>query len=338
MIVVTGGAGYIGSHACVNLLEHGFDVLCIDSLELSHIETVNMLKNISMSHFYFEKIDLKNKEDLTRVFDKYSGQIDAVMHFAAYSQVEESVKYPGKYFRNNVVSSLNLFEVMIEHGIYSIIFSSTCSTYGQPPQVPIDESCPQNPVNPYGMSKLMIEKILATFDTAHGLKSIKLRYFNVIGADARGRIGEWHTPETHLLPRILKSYFNEGATFNIYGDDYDTDDGTCVRDYVNVEDLAEAHRLAYTYLMENKVSDAFNLGTEKGSSVKEIFDICSKVTAKKLNVVVTERRAGDCAKLYADASKAKSVLGWKITRTLEDSVRSAYAWEQKLQGIIKYIK
>ena len=199
MILVTGGAGYIGSCTCVNLLEHGFDVLCIDSLELSHIETVNMLKNISPSHFFFERLDLKNKEDLDKVLDKYSGKIDAVMHFAAYSQVGESVQYPGKYFRNNVFSSLNLFESMIEHGIYRIIFSSTCATYGEPQKVPIDESAAQNPVNPYGMSKLMIEKILASFDEAYGLKSIKLMYFNVIGADSKERVGEWHDPETHLL-------------------------------------------------------------------------------------------------------------------------------------------
>ena len=338
MILITGGAGYIGSCACVNFLEHGFDVLVVDSLELSHIEIVNVLKNISNDHFFFERVDLKNKEELDRVFKKYEGKIEAVIHFAAYSRVEESVSCPEKYYRNNVLGSLNLFDVMVKHKILSLIFSSTCATYGEPQYVPIDEAHPQNPVNPYGKSKLMIEKILEDFDSAYGLKSIKLRYFNVAGADSQSRVGEWHEPESHLIPCIINSFLSESRVFKIYGTDYDTQDGTCIRDYVNVEDLVEAHRLAYLYLKENKISDVFNLGTQTGSSVRQIFDSSCEVTGHKVEVKEVERRAGDPAKLFSNSSKAQKVLGWKPQRSLTDSISSAYNWHKKLHEILNNSK
>ena len=217
---------------------------------------------------------------------------------------------------------------MIKHNCKKIIFSSTCATYGEPQYTPIDEKHPQNPINPYGMSKLMVEKIMEDYDTAYGLKSIRLRYFNVAGCDEQIRVGEWHEPETHLIPNILKSTFGNAKTFKIFGNDYTTPDGTCIRDYVNVEDLAEAHRLAYLYLLKENKSDIFNLGTENGNSVKNIFDICEKVLERKIPVQIVERRPGDPAKLFADAAKAKRLLHWCPQRTIEQSIKTAYEYEK----------
>ncbi len=324
MILVTGGAGYIGSHTVVNLLNNNNDVVVFDNLENGHIETINTLKTIG--HIEFEKGDLRNIEDIERVFSKY--KIDVVIHFAAFALVEESVKNPAKYYRNNTFGTLNLLDTMLKHDCKKIVFSSTCATYGDLNYIPVDEKHPQNPISPYGSSKYMVERIMQDYDKAYGMKSIILRYFNVAGSDEFGRIGEWHEPETHLIPNILKSIFDKDKKFKIFGNDYNTPDGTCIRDYVNVEDLAEAHKLAIDYLNKENKSNIFNVGTENGNSVKEVFDICSEVTNKDIPVEIASRRSGDMEALYANANKIKTVLGWHPQRTLKDSISSAYKWEQ----------
>ncbi len=331
MILITGGAGYIGSHTVINFINNGFDVLIFDNLETGHIEIVENLKKLG--NVEFEQGDLRNIEDINNVFEKYS--IDAVIHFAAFSLVGESVNNPSKYYRNNVLGTLNLLDSMIAHDVKQIVFSSTCATYGEPKYTPLDENHPQNPINPYGNSKLCIEYMLKDYDKAYGLKSIRLRYFNVAGCDEKSRVGEWHDVETHLIPNILKSTFGNNKTFKIFGNDYETPDGTCIRDYVNVEDLAQAHRLAYLYLKENNKSDVFNLGTEEGSSVKEVFNTCENVLGKTIPVEIVERRAGDPAKLFANSKKAKDLLQWVPERTLENSIKTAYDWECKLNHISK---
>ena len=328
MILVTGGAGYIGSHCALALLEKGEDIVIFDSLELGHSETVSTLKNLgTKGHLIdFQQGNLQNFDDINSVFKKHN--IDAVMHFAAYSQVGESVKNPQKYYFNNVFGSLNLFKAMLENNVKKIVFSSTAATYGEPDYCPIDEKHPQNPINPYGSSKLMIEHILDDYNKAYGLKSIRLRYFNVAGADNKTRIGEWHEPETHLIPNILKSTFSNGKTFEMYGTNYDTIDGTCVRDYINIEDLANAHLLALYYLNNGGETNYFNLGTKTGNSVKEVFANCETVTKQSIPIKIMPRREGDPATLVADNTKAQKVLGWNPKHTLEESIKTAYNWEK----------
>lgn len=323
MILITGGAGYIGSHTVLNLIEKtDYKIIIFDNLENGHIETVNTLLEINPDKIIFEKGNLRNIEDIENVFNKYS--IDGVIHFAAFALVEESVQNPSKYYRNNIYGTLNLLDTMIKHNVKRIVFSSTCATYGEPQYTPIDEKHPKNPINPYGYSKLAVERIMDDYDKAYGLKSIRLRYFNVAGADEKGRIGEWHEPETHLIPNILK--LNDNKVFTIFGDDYDTRDGTCIRDYVNVLDLAEAHRLSYEYLIKENKTDVFNIGTGEGYSVKEVFEACERVLKKKIPVEIKGRRAGDPAVLYADIGKVKNVLDWKSEKSLEESIKSAYLW------------
>ena len=322
MILVTGGAGYIGSHCVLALLNKGLDVVIFDSLETGHIETVETLQKEGKVEFI--KGDLKNLEDINSVFDKY--KIDAVVHFAALSLVGESVKEPQKYYYNNVYGTLNLLNAMMSHNVKKIVFSSTAATYGEPEYIPIDEKHPQNPINPYGNSKLMVEKIMDDYSKAYDLRSVRLRYFNVAGADSKTRVGEWHNPETHLIPNILKSTLSGGKTFEMYGDDYPTKDGTCVRDYINVEDLAQAHILALEYLAKGGETKYFNLGTKNGDTVKEVFSACEKVTGKNIPVNMMPRREGDPASLVADNTKAKTILGWNPAHTLEDSIKTAYAF------------
>ena len=324
MILITGGAGYIGSHTVLNLIEKtDYKIIIFDNLENGHIETINTLLEINPDKIIFAKGDLRNIEDIENVFNKYS--IDGVIHFAAFALVEESVQNPSNYYRNNIYGTLNLLDTMIKHNVKRIVFSSTCATYGDiVEQTPIDEKHPQNPINPYGYSKLAVERIMDDYDKAYKLKSIRLRYFNVTGADEKGRIGEWHEPETHLIPNILKS--NDNKVFTIFGDDYDTRDGTCIRDYVNVLDLAEAHRLSYEYLIKENKTDVFNIGTGEGYSVKEVFEACERVLNKKIPVEIKGRRAGDPAVLYADIGKVKSILDWKAKKSLEESIKSAYLW------------
>lgn len=322
MILVTGGAGYIGSHFVLSLIEKGKDVIVFDSLELGHIEIIDTLKKIG--NLKFIQGNLKNLDDIRGVF--LSNKIESVVHFAAYSQVAESVINPQKYYYNNVYGTLNLLNAMLEFGVKKIVFSSTAATYGEPEYSPMDENHPQNPINPYGNSKLMIEKILDDYDKAYNMRSVRLRYFNVAGADSKFRIGEWHEPETHLIPNVLKS--TSDKVFKLYGTDYDTVDGTCVRDYINVEDLADAHIKALEYLDAGGTTNFFNLGTKEGNSVKEVFALCEKVKGAQIPLEICSRRAGDPAKLVADNAKAKNELGWIPNKTLEDSIRSAAYWER----------
>ncbi len=330
MILVTGGAGYIGSHNVIALMDAGYDVVIFDSLELGHIETVETLKNIKSEGKIVDFIqgNLQNPSDIEGVFAEH--KIDAVVHFAAYSQVAESVKNPEKYYFNNVYGTLNLLSAMLKNDVKKIVFSSTAATYGEPVYTPIDEKHPQVPINTYGKTKLMMESIMDDYDKAYGLRSVRLRYFNVAGADSQNRVGEWHEPETHLIPNILKSTFSGGKTFQMFGTDYPTKDGTCVRDYINVEDLAHAHVLALRYLEKGGETNFFNLGTNEGNSVKEVFTDCEKVTGKQITVDVMPRREGDPAVLIADNKKAKTELGWDANKTLEESISTAYNWEQVL--------
>ena len=331
MILVTGGAGYIGSHCALALLKLGYDVCIFDNLSTGHIQTIDALSKIKDVKFI--QGDLLNECEIKAVF--VENKIDAVIHFAAFSQVGESVVNPAKYYKNNVVGTLNLLEAMRENGVSKIVFSSTAATYGEPVRIPIDENHPQNPINPYGQSKLMIEKIMDDYDRAYGLKSVRLRYFNVAGADSQARIGEWHEPETHLIPNILKSSFGGNRTFQMYGDDYNTKDGTCVRDYINIEDLAQAHLLALEYLNNGGNTDYFNLGTKEGNSVKEVFTACEDVIGKSIAVEIKPRRAGDPASLVADNSKAKEVLHWIPENNLHISIQTAFNWEKLLQEFLK---
>jgi len=326
MILVTGGAGYIGSHCVIALLEKGFDILIFDNLSTGHIEIIDELKKIG--NIAFLRGDLLNLNDLSTCFK--NNKIDAVIHFAAFSQVGESVKNPRKYYVNNVIGTTNLLNTMLDFNVKKIVFSSTAATYGEPKYIPIDEKHQQSPINPYGQTKLMIEHIMDDYDKAYGLKSVRLRYFNVAGADSKCRIGEWHDPETHLIPNILKSTFTKGKTFKMFGTDYDTTDGTCVRDYINVEDLANAHILALEYLNNGGETNYFNLGTNDGNSVKEVFAECEKITNKNIAVDICPRRPGDPAILVADNRKATKILGWQPQKDLSTSIKTAYEWEQLL--------
>lgn len=329
MILVTGGAGYIGSHCVLALLKAANEVVVFDNLSTGHKETVDTLGKVGKLHFV--EGDLQNLSDISKVFDDFN--IEAVVHFAAFSQVGESMKNPQKYYYNNVYGTLNLLNAMIEHNVKKIVFSSTAATYGEPEYVPIDEKHPQNPINPYGNSKLMVEKIMDDYDRAYGLKSVRLRYFNVAGADSMALIGENHSVETHLIPNILKSTFDKGRTFEMYGDDYDTKDGTCVRDYINIEDLVSAHLAALKYLSDGGETNFFNLGTNDGNSVKEVFEACEHVTGQTIPVKVMPRRPGDPAVLIADNKKAKKFLNWIPQKSLQESIKTSYAWEEKMHSL-----
>ena len=321
MILVTGGAGYIGSHVVLNLLEKGETVVVFDDLSKGCIETINVLKKIGK--LIFIRGSLNNYNEISAVFNNYS--IDAVFHFAAFIEVGESVKDPEKYYRNNLLGGMNLFSAMLKAKVKKIIFSSTAATYGEPKYIPIDEKHPQNPVNAYGDSKLMLERILKNYDQAYNLKSVILRYFNVIGADALGRIGENHQPESHLVPNLLKAALFK-VPVKLYGNDYPTNDGTCIRDYIDFEDLADAHVLALKYLNEQKRSIIFNLGTKNGNSVKEIIGKVEEVVNDQISIKLEQRRAGDPAILVADNYLVKKELGWDPKRNLLESIKNAKNW------------
>ncbi len=324
MILVTGGAGYVGGHCVLELLKNDYDVVIFDNLSTGHIETVETLKKFG--NVDFVQGDLTDENSIAEVF--LGRKINAVLHFAAYSQVGESVIAPQKYYINNVCGTLNLLKAMLQNNVKKIVFSSTAATYGNPKYVPIAENHPQAPINTYGNTKLFIEKIMDDYDKAYGLKSVRLRYFNVAGANSDCVIGEWHDPETHLIPNILKSVFENGKTFKMFGSDYETKDGTCVRDYINVEDLANAHILALKYLENGGKTDFFNLGTKEGNTVKEVFSVCEKIVGKSISVEINPRREGDPATLVADNTKAKNILGWQPKKTLTDSIETAYRWEK----------
>lgn len=319
MILVVGGAGYIGSHVNKLLTEKGFETVVFDSLIYGHKEFAQWGT--------FVQGDLADKSQIDRVFENFN--IEAVMHFAAFIEAGESVVNPRKYYRNNVVCALNLLESMIEHDVKKFVFSSTCATYGMPLEIPLTETHPQNPINPYGMTKLFVEKMLHDFDPAYGLKYAALRYFNAAGADPSSVIGEWHNPETHLIPLVLDAAMGKRDSIKIFGTDYDTPDGTCVRDYIHVNDLAAAHVLALEYLRGGGGSDAFNLGNGAGFSVKEIIKVAEKVTGKPITAIETERRPGDPDTLIGTAEKAKRVLGWEQQfASIDDIIGTAWNWHQ----------
>lgn len=328
MILVTGGAGYIGSHCVLKLLDLGKEVVVFDNLSTGHIETIEKLKGAK-----FVQGDLKNFQDINTLFDNY--KIDKVVHFAAFSLVAESMTEPYKYFQNNVCGSLNLLEAMVKHNCKKIVFSSTAAVYGEPEYTPIDEKHPKAPINPYGETKLTVEMIMDDFDRAYGVKSVRLRYFNVAGADNQCRIGEWHNPESHLIPNILKSALGKSKIFKLFGEDYPTKDGTCVRDYIDVNDLINAHILALDYLERGGETDIFNLGTQNGSTVKEVFTASETITGKEIPLEICPRRDGDPAILVANNTKAAKVLGWNPEHSLLDSVNSAWTWEQHLNKLLK---
>lgn len=318
-ILVCGGAGYIGSHINKQLNLEGYDTVVFDNLVYGHREAVKWGT--------FVKGDLKNIEDIEAVFNKYD--IEAVFHFAAYAYVGESVKEPEKYYYNNVVNTLNLLKVMREHNCDKIIFSSTCATYGEPAHVPITEDMPQHPINPYGATKLMMERIFRDYHEAYGLKFVVLRYFNAAGADPNGEIGESHDPETHIIPLVLDAAGGQRPDIKIFGTDYDTPDGSCVRDYIHVTDLASAHLLALHHLEQGGESDFFNLGNALGTSVIEVIDAVKRVTGKDFKVILTDRRAGDPAKLVGSSEKARKVLGWEPRYAdIDTIVKHAWNWHE----------
>jgi UDP-glucose 4-epimerase len=317
-ILVVGGAGYIGSHTVKMLASNGYNPVVFDNLSKGHRESV--------LPYPFEKGDLGDKTRLNEVFQKY--HIDAVMHFAAFIEVSESIKEPSKYYQNNVVKVLNLLDAMVANQVKYFIFSSTAATFGNPIKEKIDETHPQNPINPYGKSKLMVEKMLADFDTAYGLKSTILRYFNAAGADDYGEIGESHQPETHLIPILLQAATGQRSSIQIFGNDYPTPDGTCVRDYVHVNDLARAHILALEKMCKDHTSEHFNLGSGAGYSVAELVKETKLITGVDFKVEVSPRREGDPSFLVADNTKAQTVLGWKPEYNLTRIIETAWKWEQ----------
>lgn len=316
-ILVTGGAGYIGSHTVVELLNQGEEVVIVDSLRTGHKEAV------TGGTFY--QGDLRDRSFLDSVFSKH--EIEAVIHFAASSLVGESVQQPLPYYENNLIASHTLVSAMIDHGVKKIVFSSTAATYGEPKQVPIQESDITNPTNPYGETKLAMEKMFRWCDQAYGLKSISLRYFNAAGAHPDGIIGEDHNPESHLIPIILQVALGQRESIGIFGDDYPTEDGTCIRDYIHVMDLANAHWLALDHLRKNDTSDVFNLGNGTGFSVKQVIETSREVTGHKIPEVISPRRAGDPAALIATSEKAQNVLGWKPKyNDLKTIIETAWKW------------
>jgi UDP-arabinose 4-epimerase len=321
-VLVTGGAGYIGSHTCKALAQQGYQPIVYDNLIYGHPWAVKWGS--------LEVGDIQDYRRLSQVVRQY--QPIATIHFAAFAYVGESVADPAKYYRNNVSGTLNLIECLKDHNLNHLIFSSTCATYGVPKKIPIREDHQQVPINPYGQSKLMIEKILQDFSNAYGFKSVALRYFNAAGADSDCDIGEQHDPETHAIPLILDAIQNSEKPFTVFGTDYDTPDGTCIRDYIHVSDLAQAHVLALQYLQNDGETTAYNLGNGEGYSVKELINAAERITAKKVKARLGERRPGDPDRLVGDANKIKKELGWTPQfANLEEIIETAWKWHQRNQ-------
>ena len=316
IILVTGGAGYIGSHVCLALSQAGFTPVVYDNLSNGHAAFVQWGE--------LETGDIRDGARLDAVIARHRPV--AVLHFAALIEVGDSVKEPGRFYDNNVVGALPLIEAARRGGIGALVFSSSCATYGEPVYLPMDEAHPQAPSSPYGRTKLMIEQALADYSTYAGFRSVWLRYFNAAGADEAGRIGERHDPETHAIPLALQAALGQRPEFRVFGDDYDTRDGTAVRDYVHVTDLADAHVRALTYLLDGGETTAFNLGSGTGTTVRELVDAVRRTTNLPFPVEVAGRRTGDAPCLVADNARARQVLGWTPTRTLDDIVRSAWRW------------
>ena len=320
-ILVLGGAGYIGSHTALELVKSGRDVDIADSLVTGYKKAIP-----EKARFY--QGDIRDFEFLDNLFQQE--KIDAVIHFAAYSLVGESVANPLKYYGNNLYGTKILLEAMVKNNIDKIVFSSTAATYGEPENIPVLESDRTCPTNPYGETKLAVEKMFKWVAEAHGLRYVSMRYFNACGADENGIIGEAHNPESHLIPIILQVPNGKRETISIYGTDYDTPDGTCIRDYIHVTDLAQAHILAVKYLYNGGKSDIFNLGNGVGYSVREVIETARKVTGRPIPVTETSRRAGDPARLVASSEKAKRILGWKpVHNCLEEIIASAWNWHKK---------
>lgn len=318
-ILVLGGAGYIGSHTVYRLIEQGNEVVIFDNLETGHIEAVH-----PNARFY--KGDLRNRAEIDAVLDK-ENNIDAVIHFAANSLVGESMTNPLKYYDNNLCGTKVLLESLVDHNIKNIVFSSTAATYGEPKHTPILEDDPTNPTNCYGETKKAMERMFYWTQQAYGLKYVSLRYFNACGAHISGKIGEAHNPETHLIPIILQAANGTRDHISIFGTDYNTPDGTCIRDYIHVTDLAQAHILAVEYLLNGGESNIFNLGNGVGFSVREVIETAKKVTGKDIKVVEEDRRAGDPAILIASSDKAKNILGWKPEYDdLSTIIETAWKW------------
>lgn len=322
-ILVTGGAGYIGSHTVLALKKAGYDVVIFDNLVYGHRDLVeSVLKEELVIG------DTNDRALLDEVFR--TRNISAVMHFSAYAYVGESVSDPAKYYRNNVIGTIVLLEAMLAANIKKFVFSSTCATYGVPNQVPIPEDHPQNPINPYGATKLMVERILTDFDTAYGLKSVRFRYFNAAGADPSGLLGEDHNPETHLIPLVLQTALGKRESVSIFGTDYDTPDGTCIRDYIHVSDLADAHVLGLEYLFKESPSAVFNLGNGNGFSVKEVIDSAKRITGKEITAIECDRRPGDPPALIGSGEKARHILGWEPKYPgIDDIITHAWNWHQQ---------
>lgn len=322
-LLVVGGAGYIGSHMVKMLLEHRHEVFTLDNLSTGHREAV-------LGGEFIEG-DLADKALLDKLL---AGQrFDGVMHFAAFIQVGESVQDPAKYYKNNVVNTLNLLDAMVAHGVNHFIFSSSAAIFGEPHYVPVNESHPKNPINPYGLTKWMVEQILSDYDHAYGLKHACLRYFNAAGADPSGLLGVRHEPITHLIPLVLQAASGRRAHIEVFGRDYDTPDGTCVRDYIHIVDLCQAHLLALGKLCRGAESAVYNLGNGNGFSVQQVIETVKEVTGRPVKAVDTPRRAGDPARLVADSKRARELLSWSPEYAdLKIIVEHAWAWEQKLSN------
>ncbi len=318
-VLVTGGAGYIGSHACKALQRAGFSPVTYDNLATGWQDAVKFGP--------FEQGDLLDRKRLDEVFAQY--RPIAVMHFAALSQVGESIAEPGKYWRNNVMGSLSLIEAAVAADCMNFVFSSTCATYGDQDNVVLDENSPQLPINSYGASKRAIEDILHSFEESNGLRHVIFRYFNVAGADPEGEVGEFHRPETHLVPLMLDAIDGKRDALTIFGTDYDTPDGTCIRDYVHVCDLVDAHVLGLGWLLEGRSSRIFNLGTGAGFSVREVIEQSRDVTNRAVPIVEGPRRAGDCTRLVSGSQRAEDELGWEPSRsTMRQMITDAWRWHQ----------
>lgn len=323
MILIVGGAGYIGSHVNKELNKRGYDTVVYDNLIYGHKEHVKWGT--------FEYGDLRDTTRLESVFNRYD--IDAVFHFAAFAYVGESVIDPSKYYNNNIAATLNLLDAMVRHKIKYFVFSSTCATYGQPEKMPIEENTPQKPINPYGASKLMVERILEDYDKAYGLHSVCLRYFNAAGDDPDGDIGELHDPETHIIPLVLDAAIGKRSCIKVFGTDYNTPDGSCIRDYIHVLDLADAHIKALDYMKRNNKSERFNLGTSKGTSVIEIINAAKRITNIDFKVELCDRRSGDPDELIGSNIKAKEILGWEpVYSDIDNILLDAWKWHQKINS------
>jgi UDP-glucose 4-epimerase len=322
-ILVTGGAGYIGSHAVLALQQAGYEVVVLDNLVYGHRDLVEKVLQVELVVG-----DTCDRSLLDQLFA--SRNIAAVMHFAAYAYVGESVTDPAKYYRNNFIGTLTLLEAMLAASVNKFVFSSTCATYGVPKEVPIPEDHPQDPINPYGATKLMVERVLADFDVAYGLKSVCFRYFNAAGADPAGQLGEDHDPETHLIPLVLLAALGKRESISILGTDYPTPDGTCIRDYIHVADLASAHVLGLEYLLKGGDTNVFNLGNGSGFSVKQVIETAKQVTGRDFKVVESDRRPGDPPALVGSGEKASKILGWQPQYAdLSKILSHAWQWHQQ---------